>query len=245
MHPVDAPAVRRRRARSVLTVEVAEDEAFRRVVATAPAPVSAAAGLDVPRARRGPEAGRAPTGIASPTRTETAAASAARSPRPRRRRPRPVNFAFVSCQNVNEGTLNAYRRMIFEDERAAPPTSSASCCTSATSSTRSSGIPRTVEDTLRPHDLRGRAAIPDGEKIGNFHFPPTVDDYRAVYHGYLHDPDLQDARARWPFVSMWDNHEFSWQGWQSIVKAGGVRAARPDASRSPPTRRGSSISRRA
>src|SRR2546430_16582479 len=29
---------------------------------------------------------------------------------------RPVNFAFVSCQDVNEGKLNAYRRMIFEDE---------------------------------------------------------------------------------------------------------------------------------
>jgi alkaline phosphatase D len=34
--------------------------------------------------------------------------------------PRPVNFAFVSCQSVNEGKLNGYRRMIFEDERAAP-----------------------------------------------------------------------------------------------------------------------------
>jgi len=27
--------------------------------------------------------------------------------------PRPVNFAFVSCQDINEGALNAYRRMIF------------------------------------------------------------------------------------------------------------------------------------
>ena len=31
-----------------------------------------------------------------------------------------MNFAFVSCQDVNEGKLNAYRRMIFEDERARP-----------------------------------------------------------------------------------------------------------------------------
>ena len=38
---------------------------------------------------------------------------------PRADDPRPVNFAFVSCQDVNEGKLNAYRRMIFEDERAA------------------------------------------------------------------------------------------------------------------------------
>jgi len=40
-----------------------------------------------------------------------------------------------------------------------------------------------------------------------------------VYRAYLHDPDLQDARARWPFVNMWDNHEFSWLGWQSLQKS--------------------------
>ncbi len=28
----------------------------------------------------------------------------------------PVRFTFVSCQCPNEGALNAYRRMIFEDE---------------------------------------------------------------------------------------------------------------------------------
>ena len=31
---------------------------------------------------------------------------------------------------------------------------------------------------------------------------------------------ISRTRARWPFVAIWDNHEFSWQGWQSIVKAG-------------------------
>jgi len=72
----------------------------------------------------------------------------------------------------------------------------------------------------RPHDLRGRAD-PDGGKTGKFHYPLTVAGYRAIYRGYLADPDLQDARAGWPFVAMWDNHEFSWQGWQSIQKAGG------------------------
>src|SRR2546423_15363166 len=65
------------------------------------------------------------------------------------------------------------------------------------------------------------ARIRVGQKVGNFHIPLTVDGYRAIYQGYLADPDLQDARARWPFVAMWDNHEFSWQGWQSIQQAGG------------------------
>src|SRR5262249_40770820 len=71
------------------------------------------------------------------------------------------------------------------------------------------------------------ARIPVDHKVGNFHIPLTVEGYRAVYKGYLADPDLQDARARWPFVAMWDNHEFSWQGWQSIVKGGGGSFERP------------------
>ena len=50
--------------------------------------------------------------------------------------------------------------------------------------------------------------------------PTTLDDYRAIYRAYLHDPDLQDARARFAFVNMWDNHEFSWRGYQGIEKFG-------------------------
>ncbi|HEY1999955.1 alkaline phosphatase D family protein, partial [Paraburkholderia sp.] len=51
-------------------------------------------------------------------------------------------------------------------------------------------------------------------------------DYRAIFRAYLADPDLADARARWPFVCMWDNHEFSWQGWQTLEDYGdGVKPA--------------------
>jgi alkaline phosphatase D len=70
--------------------------------------------------------------------------------------------------------------------------------------------------------LRDIVRYEHGEKIADFHIPTTVDDYRAIYRNYLHDPDLQDARARWPFVCMWDNHEFSWIGWQSLQMFGGV-----------------------
>jgi alkaline phosphatase D len=35
--------------------------------------------------------------------------------------PRPVNFTFVSRQSGNEGKLNGYRRMIFEDGARRPP----------------------------------------------------------------------------------------------------------------------------
>ena len=85
---------------------------------------------------------RTSIGTASPMPTGTAAASAARSPRPPPNDPRPVNFAFVSCQDVNEGKLNGYRRMIFEDERA-----------------RRRG-PARFRPAPRRFHLRGRANIP-------------------------------------------------------------------------------------
>ena len=87
-----------------------------------------------------------------------------------------------------------------------------------TSSTRSSGIRRDRLQGMYDRRLRDLVRYEHGQKVDDFHIPTTVADYRAIYQAYLHDPDLQDARARWPFVSMWDNHEFSWKGWQSLQK---------------------------
>jgi alkaline phosphatase D len=137
---------------------------------------------------------------------------------------RQINFAFVSCQMVPAGACNAYRRMIWEDEQK--PLSD------------QIGFVLHLGDFVYeivwyPEDraqyyarkLRDVIRFPEGEKIRDFHVPVTVDDYRALYRGYLSDPDLQDARARWPFVCMWDNHEFSWKGWQSQQDFNGVRPA--------------------
>lgn len=70
--------------------------------------------------------------------------------------------------------------------------------------------------------LRDIVRYEHGEKIRDFHIPTDVGDYRAIYRNYLHNPDLQDARARWPFVCMWDKHEFSWIGWQGLQRFEGV-----------------------
>jgi alkaline phosphatase D len=86
-----------------------------------------------------------------------------------------------------------------------------------------------------------------GKAVANNRFwvPGSLDDYRALYHAYLLDPDLQDARARFPFVAMWDNHEFSWLGWQSIQEFGEGPGFPRRRSRSRRTRPGSNTSRRA
>ncbi|HKE60722.1 MAG TPA: alkaline phosphatase D family protein [Pyrinomonadaceae bacterium] len=137
---------------------------------------------------------------------------------------RPLSFTFVSCQMVPAGACNAYRRMIWEDEQK--PLAD------------QLGFVLHLGDFIYevvwyPEDrpqyyarkLRDVIRYPQGEKIRDFHVPVTVEDYRALYRGYLSDPDLQDARARWPFVCMWDNHEFSWKGWQSQQDFSGVRPA--------------------
>jgi alkaline phosphatase D len=208
----------------VLKLEVAEDADFRRVVVTADAPISAdtdwtcrvlATGLRPAKVywyRFTDERG----GGSRVGRTVTA---------PNDSDERPVQFAFVSCQNVTQGACNAYRRMIYEDERRAPGEQLGFVLHLGDFVYEVVWYPEDRPQGYYDRKLRDVVRYPTGEKINDFHVPATVDDYRALYRGYLLDPDLQDARARWPFVYMWDNHEFSWKGWQSQQNFGGVRPA--------------------
>ena len=134
---------------------------------------------------------------------------------------RPVRLVFVSCQNANDGAQNAYRRMIFEDERAAEADRIGFVLHLGDFIYEIVWYPEDRPQGMYDRRIRDIVRYPYGEKIRDFHIPTTVDDYRAVYRAYLSDPDLQDARARWPFVNMWDNHEFSWMGWQSLQRFGG------------------------
>jgi alkaline phosphatase D len=130
--------------------------------------------------------------------------------------PRPVSFAFVSCQNANHGAQNAYRRMIFEDERAAEHDRLGFVLHLGDFIYEIVWYPEDRPQGMYDRRLRDIVRYEHGEKIDDFHIPTTLADYRAVYRAYLQDRDLQDARARWPFVNMWDNHEFSWLGYQGL-----------------------------
>ena len=200
-----------------LTVEVARDERFTRIVATAPVSVLEASDWTCRVLVGGLKSATVywyrftdPDGNGSRIgRTITA---------PSNDDPRPVRFVFVSCQNANQGAQNAYRRMIYEDERARGADRIDFVIHLGDFIYEIVWYPEDRPQGMYDRRLRDVARYPSGEKINDFHIPTTVDDYRAVYRGYLRDPDLQDARARWPFVNMWDNHEFSWLGWQSLEK---------------------------
>jgi alkaline phosphatase D len=209
------------RAVEKLYLEIAEDEVFRRVVAAAEAPVQEASDWTCRVLAGGLKPARVywyrftdPEGNGSRIgRTITAPADDDT---------RPVRFAFVSCQNANQGAQNAYRRMIYEDERAADEDRLGFVLHLGDFIYEIVWYPEDRPQGMYDRRIRDIVRYEHGEKIQDFHIPTVVADYRAIYRSYLHDPDLQDARARWPFVAMWDNHEFSWLGWQGFQKFGGI-----------------------
>jgi alkaline phosphatase D len=204
--------------RATLTVEIALDQEFRRVVSSIRVPVLAEADWTC----RVLAAGLKPSTIYW-YRFADELGSGSRIGRtitaPRTSDTRPVRFAFVSCQSVNEGAQNAFRRMIWEDERAP--------------AAEQLGFVLHLGDFIYevveyPDEIAHRldrtvfdiGKVPDARKVGNFHVPTTLEGYRTIYRAHIKDPDIQDARARWPFVCIGDNHEFSWQGWQSFTQFG-------------------------
>jgi alkaline phosphatase D len=198
-----------------LLLEVAEDFDFHKVIATATAKVSAdtdwtcrvlAAGLKPRRVywfRFTDESGfgsRIGRTITAPSEDDE----------------KQIAFAFVSCQNVTQGACNAYRRMIWEDEKRSAADQLGFVLHLGDFVYEITWYPEDRPQGMYDRRLRDIVRYPDGKKFKDMHYPMTLEDYRILYRGYLTDPDLLDARARWPFVCVWDNHEFSWNGRQSI-----------------------------
>ncbi|MBN8527787.1 MAG: alkaline phosphatase D family protein [Caulobacterales bacterium] len=198
-----------------LAVEVADDSGFRNLIARGDVEVTAAtdwtcrflaAGLRPRREywyRFVDEAGN----TSRVGRTVTAPADDD---------PRPTTFAFVSCQDVTQGAMNAYRRMIFEDARRPRDEQIGFVLHLGDFIYELVWYPEESPNGMeRGRRLRDIVRYPTGEKVTAFHIPVDLEDYRTAYRGYLSDPDLQDARAQWPFVPVWDNHEFNWRSYQS------------------------------
>jgi alkaline phosphatase D len=89
-------------------------------------------------------------------------------------------FAFVSCQNWQDGYFTAHRYLAKEDLELVVHLGDY---------IYESAI---KTDAVRPHD----GAV-----------PTTLDGYRRRYALYKTDPDLQAAHAAFPWVLTWDDHE--------------------------------------
>lgn len=146
----------------------------------------------------------------------------------------PVRFAFMSCQSYEDGFYNAWARMIADDV-AAPAdqqiqfvlnlgdfiyekTGYAMADPIINALLGDNPDKRLMDSQGRPRQIptfpSGGAKM-DSHTTDNLYAAQTLEDYRHLYKTYLSDPNLQAARARWPLISTWDDHEFMNDAWQS------------------------------
>ena len=135
----------------------------------------------------------------------------------------PVKVALASCQNYESGFYGAWARMLADDLAA--------------DDDDQIDFVMHVGDFIYERIYRQRyrggeqprlpAPFPDGGNDGRNDYAVSLADYRHLYKTYLSDPHLQAARARWPFVCTWDDHEFSNNGFQSYSTYNGENRPEP------------------
>ena len=136
-----------------------------------------------------------------------------------------VNLAWVSCQDYSAGHFTAYRQMITDDrerdfaDRIQFVVHLGDVIYETIGETSQRPLSSTFQFiSLRNGDGSPRVppAFPQGSRDGTVTRASTLADYRHLYKTFLSDPDFQAARAKWPFIHTWDDHEFSNDSWQSM-----------------------------
>lgn len=123
----------------------------------------------------------------------------------------PLRIAMASCQNYEQGYFGAWARMVSDDEAARPEDQIHAVLHLGDFIYETSpDLPAGLEAARRIEPFPDGATLPSGRN-----FAVTVTDYRHLYKSYLEDEALQAARARWPFICTWDDHEFTNDSWQS------------------------------
>lgn len=138
-----------------------------------------------------------------------------------------IHFAFVSCQDRNHGFYSAYRRMLLDDldKPVGQKLRFVLHLGDFIYETINDPLQQAIDSAHQPlpnglRDWQGNprtvSAFPDGQSTDDGRqFAQSLEDYRHLYKQFLSDPDIQAARARWPFVCVWDDHEFSDDCWQT------------------------------
>ena len=208
---------------TTVTAEVADSDTFDNIVATTDMDITAASDWTLRLLVEGLNPAtwywyrfRAGNNTSTVGRTRTAPAKTADVR---------VNLAWTSCQDYVAGLYDAWTQMI-EDDKAAAADDQIHFVLQVGDfiyETRGSGFQGAIGPDLMPIELNNRDGSPrtveafpsGGGVVDDETFAVTLDDYRHLYKQFLRDPALQEARARWPFVQTWDDHEFTNDAWQS------------------------------
>jgi alkaline phosphatase D len=127
-----------------------------------------------------------------------------------------VNLAFVSCQSFEQSYYGAWARML-SDDRSAPAEKQIQFVLHLGDFIYERSWHKAYDGGPQPRYV---PKFPDGVPGEHSRHAISLADYRHLYKTYLSDPHLQEARARWPFISIWDDHEFSNDNFQSFSTYG-------------------------
>ena len=186
-----------------VTYEVATDNEFANIVATGDHEVTADTDFTLRADVTGLAAGtryhyrfRA-NGVVSPSgRTRTAPLPDADVP---------LRIALASCQDFGGRWFHAWRELALRDDVDVVVF-----------------VGDYIYETIGHLDAKLPAdrtpEIPDGltfdDPIKGKLAALTLADYRALYRQYRRDPDLRAAHALFPFITLWDDHEFANDCWR-------------------------------
>lgn len=131
---------------------------------------------------------------------------------------RNVKLAFVSCQNYEQAFYGSWARML-QDDRNAPEADRIQFVLHLGDFIYERSWPERLDGTP---PSRVVPPFPDGVETPEYRDAVSLADYRQLYKTYLADPHLQEARARWPFICTWDDHEFADNNFQSFTTDGGI-----------------------
>jgi alkaline phosphatase D len=117
----------------------------------------------------------------------------------------PVRIALASCQDFSGRWFHAWRALLERDDVDLVLF-----------------VGDYIYETIGHLNAEPRAdraiALPDGmeldDPIKGSLAAVTLADYRSLYRQYRSDPDLREVHARFPFVTIWDDHEFANDAWQ-------------------------------
>ena len=167
-----------------------------------------------------------PDGYASPVgRTCTA---------PHPQAEEPLRLAMFSCQHFELGYFNAYRRLIADDSERPLEEQTRLCVhvgdwyyegVGATMTSLNDVEPLTHRPDGTP---RSSIALPSGGPGGGAPYAYRLDDFRFLHQQNLSDAALRQARALYPFVYIWDDHEVRNDYWQSYADAGPLQRSKVD-----------------
>ncbi|RKH54661.1 alkaline phosphatase D family protein [Corallococcus aberystwythensis] len=125
----------------------------------------------------------------------------------------PVKFVFASCQDFIGRYYNAWQRLVQLDADLDFIVFLGDYVYETTGDTsfQSDGSGRSVRFSA-PEE-----ALPQGTGLTAFLAANSVSNYRDLYKNVRTDKQLQAVHERYPFIIVWDDHEFSDDCWQDVA----------------------------